>query len=196
MKYLFTPALLILLLGCDSDKSTPNNITQPDVIYVDRNVTEYVDRNVTEYVDRNVTVTEYVDINVIEYVDRNVTEYVDRNVTEYVEVEIFQEPSVCTVQEYDSVFKGRIIYVDKTPYKRGAIKAQGNGWISQGITDDNGEFEISVQGDDRFIFSAASPFGDFKFYAFISPLIVPKYTTTEEIYICEYNDDILTCLEL
>ncbi len=190
----------------------------PKIVYVDRNKTviEYVDRNKTviEYVDRNKTVIKYVDRNITEivYVDKNVTvpviEYVDRNITNTVYETIYEtvyetvyvydenetELQLCELVEYDSQFIGRIIYKDKTPYKRGAIKAVGSNWVSQAITDDNGYFKLSVKGDDRFQFSAFSPYGDYIFYHYITPIIVPQYSISEGVQ-CEYNIDIVTCIQ-
>ena len=158
----------VFLVGCGSGSDTQH--CTDTVEYIDRNVT------VTEYVDRNVTVTE------------TVTEYVDRNIT----IEI--EPYECKVVIYDSKFKGRIIYEDKSPYKRGVVRVQGEGYEAFAFTDDLGNFEIGVKGDERFIFSAASPFGDFLFYAYAKPLLVQKYSE-DGAYECEYNEDIFTCYE-
>jgi len=146
------------------------------LIGCDNSSTEYIDRNVTVYVDRNITI------------ERNITVYEDR------EVIIYTEPLECSVIDFDATFKGRIVYEDKTPYKRGAVKAEGSGWVNFSVTDDNGSFEIGVKGDDRFIFSASSPFGDFKFYSYITPLLVQSYSD-DGAYECNYDEDTLTCYD-
>ena len=160
----FIPFALVFLIGCGG--SGGSGATQ----YVDKEVIVYVDRNITEYVDKEVIV------------------YVDRNITEYI------EPLSCSSEVYDSKFSGRIIYEDKSPYKRGAIKAQGSGWVSYALTDDNGSFSFGVRGDSRFIFSAYSPYGDYIFYSFDGQLIVPRYSE-DGAYECEYNEEILECYE-
>lgn len=118
--------------------------------------------------------------------------YIDREIIR--EVEVDKIPSTCLLQSYDSKFVGRIVYPDKSPYKRGSIKAEGDDWVSHAMTDDNGEFEIEVMGDSRFFFSAYSTYGDFKFYPYAVPLIVQQ----EDIgsaYECEYDVDVFTCYE-
>lgn len=129
-----------------------------------------------------------------EYVDRIEYIYIDRNITEYITVPYEVEPHVCSVQEFDTVFTGRIIYPDKTPYKRGAIRVQGAGYENYAITDDNGTFEIGVNGDERFIFSAYSPYGDYTFYPYSKPLIVSQYEINGA-YECEYDINVLDCVQ-
>lgn len=104
------------------------------------------------------------------------------------------DPQACTKQEWDSTFIGRIVYEDKTPYKRGAVRVQGDTWENIVVTDDNGTFEIGIVGDERFFLSASSPFGDFIFYPLATPLLIPKYSTSTG-YLCEYNMEVFTCIE-
>ncbi len=101
---------------------------------------------------------------------------------------------VCIEPEYDTKFKGRIVYDDGKPYKNGAIKVVGATWINMGMTDENGYFEIGVKGDERYFFSAYSPYGDFVYYPFDIPLIVPMYDTGYS-YECQYGIEISECYE-
>lgn len=116
------------------------------------------------------------------------TVYIDRNIT------VVAEASMCTVVDYDSAFTGRIVYEDGTPYKRGVVKASGITWQSFAMTDDNGNYSVQVKGDDRFIFSAGSPFGDFIFYSYENPLLVPAGEVSEA-YDCTYDIEIIMCIE-
>lgn len=120
------------------------------------------------------------------YMDKEAPVYTDRNIT------VFDESSQCTVQEFNSFFIGRIVYEDGLPYKRGAVKAVGTAWESYAVTDDNGTFRIGVQGDDRFFFSAYSPFGDYQFYSYEYPLIVAEFSESEG-FVCEYGYDTVDC---
>ena len=167
-KIIYSILIAMFLIGCDDYRT----------IYIDRNNTiiekDYIN-NFNTFIE-----TEYEII------------YIDRNITETIIVD--GEVGICTQETFNSEFVGRIVYADGTPYKRGAIKAVGGTWMSQGITDDNGTFKIEVKGDDRFIFSAYSPYGDYIFYNYETPLIAQEYDSGKA-YECIYDIDILTCYE-
>ncbi len=125
------------------------------------------------------------------------TEKIDTGFTNpVVEPDPNQVPLVCVQEEFDSSVEIRIVYGDETksPYKRGAVKIVGDTWISQGITDDNGVVVLGVKGDSRFILSAYSPYGDYIFYAYDTPLIVPQFSTSV-VMECEYDTEIVTCYD-
>jgi len=171
MKYIYLFIVNILILtGCN------------DTQYGDRNNTIYQDANSNTVVppDHNRTELQYVDTHIptIKYRDRNVT--------------IYEPQEECLVREFDATLWGRIVYEDGKPYARGIVKVSSVSWQNYALSDDNGTFRVGVVGDERFFFSAASPFGDFVFYVYDNTLVVPAYTIGQG-YECSFLQDIVDC---
>ena len=103
-------------------------------------------------------------------------------------------PTVDLKPTYDSNFSGRIVYEDKTPYKRGIVRALGDNWISYALTDDEGKFTVSVKGNSPFTFSAYSPWKP-EYISYKKKIKVPEDTNASRQYCTDGNATLDICTD-